>query len=150
MSPQDPTPTDPRWYRDGLSFKCTACGKCCRDHGEYAFVYVSEKDLLGMTATLGMDEDDFLDKYCKDMDGWTVLKRSGEACIFLETTGICSVYEARPKQCATWPYWVDNLESRRKWEIDVEAFCPGIGRGDLDSPDEIDRIAAETESWYEE
>lgn len=102
-----------------------------------------------MTATLHMDEDDFLDKYCTTMDGWTVLKRDGDACVFLESTGLCKVYAARPKQCATWPYWVDNLESKRKWKKDVEQFCPGTGKGATSSADEIDRVARETEEWYE-
>jgi len=149
QAPSDPK-ADPRWYADGLAFKCTACGACCRDHGEYAYVYVSDKDLQGLSAELRMDEDDFLDQFCDELDGWTILKRKEEACIFLEATGLCRVYKARPKQCATWPFWVDNLDSKRTWDGPVKECCPGIDSGVLTSADEIDRVARETEDWYEE
>jgi len=139
-----------RWYEDGLAFECTACGKCCRDHGEYAFVYVSSRDLTALLAETGLDEATFLERYCAEDDGWTVLKRNGDACIFLDDKGHCGVYRARPKQCATWPFWLDNLESRRVWEGPVKDCCPGIDQGPKRSADEALSIALENEAWYDE
>lgn len=137
-----------RWYEGGLAFECTACGKCCRDHGEYAYVYVSDRDLVGLARETGMSEEAFLAKYCAEEEGWTILRRTKSACVFLNDEGHCDVYRARPKQCATWPFWVDTLESRRVWEGPVKACCPGIDKGERVSADEIDRIARETEEWY--
>ena len=51
---------------------------------------------------------------------------------------ICSVYEARPMQCRTWPFWKVNLASRQAWESVKKATpCPGMGSGTLVS---IERI----------
>ena len=42
----------------------------------------------------------------------------------------CTVYEARPSQCGTFPFWPENLKSRADWD-ELGTFCPGIGQGDL-------------------
>jgi Fe-S-cluster containining protein len=48
----------------------------------------------------------------------------------------CGVYEARPLQCRTWPFWPGNLASREAWE-EAAGTCPGINRGRLWTLDEI-------------
>jgi Fe-S-cluster containining protein len=151
-SPNPPStpPADQRWYREGLRFSCTACGNCCRDHGEHTYVYVSSGDLKGLAAQLEMSEAQFEDKYCDHEDGWRFLRRTGGACVFLNKKGLCDVYEARPKQCATWPFWQDNLASKKTWTGPVKKCCPGIDTGELKSADEAERIATETEAWYED
>ncbi|MEO6709739.1 MAG: hypothetical protein ABI054_04315 [Planctomycetota bacterium] len=30
------------WYSAGLRFFCAQCGNCCGDHGDYAFVTLSQ------------------------------------------------------------------------------------------------------------
>ena len=99
---------------------------------------------------MGVTEQDFLKYYCDEDSGWTILKRNGDACILLGPTGLCSAYQGRPKQCATWPFWVDNLRSAQVWDEEVKTCCPGIGKGEIVPADECDRIAFETEQWYEE
>jgi Fe-S-cluster containining protein len=46
------------------------------------------------------------------------------------------VYEQRPRQCKTWPFWDSNLRTPEKWKETCEV-CPGSGRGKLISVDEI-------------
>ena len=114
--PSPPSPSeDPRWYRDGLRFDCTACGNCCRDHGEYTYVYISDADLVALAACLGLPEEQVEELYCQFEDGWRHLKREKAACTFLNDKGLCSVYEGRPKQCRTWPFWQDTLASKADW-----------------------------------
>ena len=142
---------DPRrWYEAGLAFRCTACGNCCRDHGEYAYVYVSDKDLQGLARHHDLSEEAFLASYCDEDEGWTILKRRGDACVLLGDDGLCTAYEARPKQCATWPFWVDTLRSERAWREEAKACCPGIDQGEVTPADTCERIALETEAWYED
>jgi hypothetical protein len=136
------------WYDKGLRFECTQCGNCCRTHGEYAFVYLAPADVAAMSAELGMTPGEFRRRWCRSIDGYTALVMDEPGCPFLTADNRCAVYRARPKQCRTWPYWQENLD-RETWEGPVQSCCPGIGRGPLTSAEEVERIARETEEWYE-
>ncbi len=140
--------TEP-WYSKGLRFECTQCGNCCRNHGGYTRVYLAEKDVRAIASYLGLSRKSFLERYCRREDGWVILRMDEPACAFLQKDNRCSIYPVRPKQCATWPFWVDNLK-RATWEGEVSDGCPGIGRGPLVPAGEVERIARETEEWYEE
>jgi Fe-S-cluster containining protein len=41
------------------------------------------------------------------------------ACIFLNSQNQCGIYEARPVQCSTYPYWPDIIESEKTWNAQV-------------------------------
>jgi Fe-S-cluster containining protein len=140
--PQEP------WYRNGLRFECTQCGNCCRNHGEYSRIYLAPRDVAAIAGHLGLSEDTFRERWCEREDGWTILRTDAPACPFLGEEGRCGIYPVRPKQCATWPFWEENLE-RAAWEGPVADCCPGLGKGPLYSREEIEGRAAETEAWYE-
>ncbi len=76
-----------------------------------------------------MSDAGFLARWTRKDEGHTVLKMDGPACPFLDGTR-CSVYAARPRQCGTFPFWPENLASRKEWE-ELGTFCPGVGRGDF-------------------
>ena len=59
------------------------------------------------------------------------------ACVFLKDGG-CSVYDYRPLQCRTYPFWGIHLVDRDRWSR-AAASCPGIGQGRLWSREEIDK-----------
>jgi hypothetical protein len=54
----------------------------------------------------------------------------------------CGIYEARPTQCRTWPFWPEIMDAKA-WKKDVVEFCPGVGKGALISGDEIEKILKE-------
>ena len=137
------------WYEKGLRFSCTRCGNCCRNHGDYAYVYLAAADVSAIARHLGMTEPEFLAAYCQAEDGWVSLRMDRPACPFLQPENTCAIYPVRPKQCATWPFWKENLR-RTTWEGEIKADCPGIDKGELHSRAEIERIARETEEWYGE
>ena len=143
-----PEDGSPAWYADGLAFACTQCGNCCRTHGSYAYVYLAEADVRAIAAHLELEREVFLERYCREEDGWTVLAIDAPACPFLDGASRCSIYSVRPMQCRTWPFWQENLE-RVVWEGPVRDCCPGIGRGPVVPAEEIERIAGENEAWYE-
>ena len=136
------------WYHKGLRFECTQCGNCCRNHGDYTYVYLTERDLEAIPAHLGTSRAEFLAKYCTREDGWTVLRMDQPACPFLLEDNRCGIYPVRPKQCASWPFWTENL-TRAAWEGPVQACCPGIGKGPLHTRKAIDATAEETDRWYD-
>ena len=138
-----------RWYEDGLPFSCTACGNCCKSRGEYSHVYLREEEALAMAAHLQISPEAFMAEYAQFDQGWITLKPGLERCAFLGEDGKCGVYEVRPVQCRTWPFWDVNLK-RATWEGDVNPTCPGSRTGQLHSAERIDAIAKATEDWYED
>jgi Fe-S-cluster containining protein len=44
-----------------------------------------------------------------------------------ETTG-CTVYDARPVQCVTYPFWTHLLVSEGAWK-NAAQYCPGMKNG---------------------
>lgn len=143
MAPDNPKP----WYDKGLRFKCSACGACCSTHGEYAYVYLAEGDVRAIAQYLELERSTFLERYCTRDEGRVILRMDAPACPFLGPDARCGIYPVRPKQCASFPFWEENLEPGR-W-ADVSAFCPGADTGPLHSREEIERLARETEEWYE-
>lgn len=137
------------WYTKGLRFECTQCGNCCKNHGDYSYVYLSDVDVERIAAHLELTPARFIGLYCREEDGWISLRMDAPACPFLGEDHRCGIYEVRPKQCATWPFWKENLQ-RATWEGVVRACCPGIGKGPLFSAAEVERIARENEEWYAE
>jgi Fe-S-cluster containining protein len=132
-----------------LRFECTQCGNCCRNHGDYAYVYLTEPELKAIPAYLGLTRRQFLARYCTKEDGsWYSLRMDEPACPFLGEDNRCGIYQVRPKQCATWPFWEENLK-QRTWEGPVKACCPGIDKGPVYSAEEVERRARETEEWFE-
>jgi hypothetical protein len=112
-------------------------------------VYLAPPDVSAIARHLGIPKRAFLDAYCQSEDGWVSLRMDSPACPFLEPGNRCAIYPVRPKQCATWPFWEENLQ-RATWEGEVKTDCPGIGRGELHSREEVERIARENAEWYGE
>lgn len=136
------------WYKRGLRFECKGCGECCKTHGEYAYVYVTNRDIAAICKHLKLLRDEFLDTFCgMDEDGWIHLAMTTGNCPLLDDKQRCRVYPVRPKQCAAWPFWTENLEPE-VWYGPVAECCPGIGRGRLYTAEEIRRIAGDRDKWY--
>ena len=137
------------WYSEGLRFECTGCGNCCRNHGEYGYVYLMPPEVTALAELLDLDEATFLERWCTEEEGWTLLRMDQPQCPFLSEEGSCTVYAARPMQCRTWPFWEENLASATAWEA-TKLVCPGIGKGVRVEWQEAAEIARRNEAWYEE
>ena len=139
---------DRRWYSEGLRFACQATGKCCLNRGEYAYVYVSDDEIRRLATLLELTASVFKKRYAEPQDGSWVLRSRDDACIFLEH-GRCGVYQARPVQCATWPFWQENMEER-VWREEVAPFCAGVGRGALYSAEKIEALVQRTDETLDD
>ena len=130
--------TGKEWWREGVRFECTGSGKCCTSHGEFGFVYLSLEDRQRFAKYLKIRTSDFTRKYCEKTGGIWHLKEDPKNpdCLFLKGKG-CGVYEARPTQCRTWPFWPEVMNAKA-WAKDVKAFCPGVGRGPVISGQKIE------------
>jgi Fe-S-cluster containining protein len=123
------------WYRDGLAFTCTRCGACCT--GAPGYVWVTVAEMTRLAEHRGESLDEFTTRFVRKVGRrYSLIERPGGDCIFWDATAGCTVYEARPTQCRTWPFWEENVETPEDWERITE-ICPGSGRGRLYSADEI-------------
>lgn len=129
------------WYRDGLRFRCTRCGYCCRGPGN---VWVSDDEIAGLADQLELSDEDLRRSYTRRSGRGIVLRqRRNHDCVFWNASSGCEVYEKRPRQCQTYPFWRGLVHSRDNWD-DESRSCPGIGAGDLRSESEIaETIAAD-------
>ncbi len=126
------------FYKNGLRFQCQGDGKCCVSRGKYGYVYLSFNDRKRIAAHLSMSTDAFTAKFTRKVDGLYELRYTGRDCPFLNVRK-CSIYDARPWQCRTWPFWPENM-NKEVWEQEVAAWCPGVGKGRLYTADEISNI----------
>ena len=124
--------------KNGIRFSCQGCGNCCLGRGEYQYVYLTDGEYKRVLKHLGVSEKYFRSRYIGTEDGDTFLKFRHSACPFLKQ-GRCRIYRVRPLQCRTWPFWPENM-SRKVWETEVKADCPGIGKGRMYSKGEIDKM----------
>jgi Fe-S-cluster containining protein len=127
-----------KFYADGIRFQCQGTGKCCMARGENTYVYLDHHDRLLLARHLGVSPAELRRKYLAKTHGLVHLRDPAKDCVFLENNR-CAVYEARPRQCRTWPFWPENMK-RRVWETEIVPFCAGIGKGRLYSAAEIEAI----------
>jgi uncharacterized protein len=105
------------WYKDGLRFECTRCGKCCS--GFPGFVWVNDAEMQAIAEFLGEPLGEVLGH-----------------CIFYDKEKGCTIYPVRPRQCRTWPFWESNVRTAKAWER-TQTLCPGSGKGELFTEEEI-------------
>ncbi len=128
------------WYQDGLRFRCTQCGDCCT--GAPGYVWVTNDEIAQLASTIGLDADTFERKYVRKVGvRKSLVEFPNGDCVFFDSEARkCTVYNARPRQCRTWPFWPSNLKSPETWAETCEV-CPGSGRGRLYTIDEIQKQA---------
>jgi hypothetical protein len=125
------------WYQDGLRFTCTRCGHCCT--GEPGYVWVSDEELAALADHRRESIDEVRDLYTRPTPrGRTLREKANGDCVFYDRQAGCTVYPARPAQCRTWPFWESNVATPEDWQRTC-AVCPGSGRGELISAEEITR-----------
>jgi Fe-S-cluster containining protein len=130
------------FYTQGLHFSCTRCSACCRF--ESGFVFLSEKDVSLLCAALNMGYEEFAETYCRWIPAengnfqLTLKEKSNFDCIFWAKEPVegCVVYDKRPLQCRSFPFWPSIVNNKNNWEITAQS-CPGMGKGKLHSGDSV-------------
>lgn len=106
--------------------KCESCeGRCCT--GESGYIYVSPDEILALANLLKLKPQVFVEKYLYKKGYKYSLKEvvinNSYDCVFYDRlSNGCRVYEARPTQCRTFPFW--DYFKQRVDELKDE--CPGI------------------------
>lgn len=111
------------------SFDTSACaeceGRCCT--GESGYIYVNMTEIENIADLLDLNVNEFALKYLFKK-GYKysikeVVHNGSYECVFYdrESNG-CTIYDARPTQCKTFPFW--DYYKTRVDELKLE--CPGI------------------------
>ena len=117
--------------QDGFNYefdssKCDECGgKCCV--GESGYIWISEDEIRSLGAYLGykteLFKEIFLEKFGNRYSIKEKLYKGGLACIFFdEKNKNCSIYEYRPNQCRSFPFW-EHFKRNFK---ELERECIGV------------------------
>ena len=130
------------WWSDGLRFTCTRCGRCCKGP-EPGYVAVNAEEVARLAEHVGMEPDAFGARYVRRVGrrGYSLIEKPNRDCVFWEDEVGCTVYEARPDQCRTFPFWPELLREREAWD-EAATSCPGMNRGRRYSRERIETIAA--------
>ncbi|MFA6507053.1 MAG: YkgJ family cysteine cluster protein [Treponemataceae bacterium] len=132
------------FYAGGLHFSCARCSDCCRH--DPGFVFLSGNDSEHLAKRLGLEYSSFIVVYCRwvPAGGGTEMlslkERSNYDCILWGTNG-CSVYEDRPLQCKTFPFWNSVIGCEESWRA-TAVECLGMDTGRMYDREEIDRLLA--------
>lgn len=133
-----------KWYENGLCFFCKKCGNCCT--GAPGYVWLKGDEALKIAGYIGMDVEEFMLTKARLVRSRYSLKelKSGD-CIFFQRESVrCDIYEVRPVQCRTFPFWEELLLKQSFWEKTGED-CPGINQRDFHSFEEIERVLLSNE-----
>ena len=127
------------WYIGGLHFQCSQCGRCCSGPDE-GYIWITKPEVELLAKHLDLTVEQLHQKYLTRIGNRTSIieERRSKDCIFL-TDGSCRIYNFRPNQCRTWPFWPSNLESPYAWNY-AAMTCPGVNQGRLYTFEEIEEI----------
>ena len=120
----------PKWWeKEPLHFECQPdCFKCCMKPG---IIYFDREDIRNAAKYLGISPSELKETFLARDDGKWVMEvgADGAPCSFLTNTG-CSIHNGKPKQCQSYPFWHENVDSKSMWKL-VGGFCSGIDVGPM-------------------
>lgn len=117
--------------KDGFSYSfnvsaCSTCqARCCT--GESGYIYITNPEIESISEFLALDIKDFMQQYLyKNAYKYSIKERkfgdSYECAFYDRESNGCMIYEVRPLQCRTFPFW-DYFKNRVD-ELKLE--CPGV------------------------
>lgn len=121
-------------------------------------MWLTKDEIVRLANHLKISPEETVEKYCRKIDGQFSLKENRNArgeydCVFLkeikpaggkrgevvQSKRVCGIYEVRPLQCRTWPFWTGNLSSKKAWE-NAGVRCHGINRGKLWTKEKMESL----------
>jgi Fe-S-cluster containining protein len=122
------------WVASGVHFSCNRCGACCT--GPVGEVTCSSAEIAAMARVVGVLPFEFRQRYVVALESGEGLRQIEREpgvfdCVFLSRDAHgarCTVHEARPTQCRTWPFWPAHLRNAEAY-AKLATHCVGVRRG---------------------
>lgn len=119
--------------KDGFEYyfdrqNCATCGgKCCT--GESGYIWINDDEISKIAAKFEILKEQFMALYLEKVGIRYSIKEKiyngGYACCFFdEENKNCGIYEFRPNQCKTFPFW----DYYKKHFSELEEECAGVRR----------------------
>jgi uncharacterized protein len=101
---------------------CLTCGNCCKGYSPR----FKQPDIKRISKFLNIKEGDLINQYLfVDAEGDYVMKT--KPCSFLGADNYCTIYDARPTDCARFPYTdEDVILKRQPLTLKNSTFCPAV------------------------
>lgn len=122
-----------KFWKNGIQFDCHQCGHCCTFEG--GAIYASEEEFQAIADRLNISIDEFYQQYTFESGGLVSIKSHKEGPCYFYKDG-CTIYEERPTQCRTYPFWPEVINREHDW-IKESRTCAGIGKGKAWTKEEI-------------
>ncbi len=106
---------------------CISCGGACCI-GESGYIWVTLNEIKSISEKLNLSIEDFAKEYLIKVNNRYSLKEYfdnelGYACIFFDKNSRkCKIYDTRPTQCKTFPFWKDFKNNI----LELTKECPGV------------------------
>jgi uncharacterized protein len=103
---------------------CSTCsGRCCT--GASGYIWATIDEIEAIAAHQDMHISQFIKKYTYRENGRfsiseVQLSKDNYACVFFD--GQCTIYDVRPEQCRTYPFWPHFKKKTRE----LLRECPGV------------------------
>jgi len=106
---------------------CSQCeGNCCI--GESGYIWINQNEIISLSRLLNITVEELKLKYLNKVNYKFSIKErklseDNFSCAFFDINlKQCSIYDARPSQCRTFPFW-DYFKNNEK---EVYEECPAI------------------------
>ena len=105
------------------TFTCQQSGNCCRCPG---YVYVTQHDITNMAHIKECTSSEFKTRYTQQKKGWSLIASpTFRTHCFLNKKNQCTVYNARPSACKTYPNW-PHIWKNDTTLLNEAKKCPGL------------------------
>ncbi len=120
------------YQENEVRFHCTGCGRCCLGHPDEHYIELAPGEADQIRQYLRLESKVFRRDYLVSLEdtGEGIRINKQGRCTLLNENNQCSVYKVRPRQCMTYPFWPELMQSSSAWHAEA-GRCEGINQGEI-------------------
>jgi uncharacterized protein len=104
-------------------------------------VFLTDDDIENIAKATEVSPSEAIATYCRRVqlgiaERVSLREQPNFDCIFWDESG-CKIYEYRPIQCRSYPFWAAIVASKESWEREMKN-CPGVNKGKIHTKKEIE------------